>query len=396
MAGQGVVPLKIALVQHRLRRNDGQGRVNLEIVLKALERGHHVTLLCEWIEPELRDHPRVAWVRIPCPNQFSNLVGGAISSVYANRWLSKHHRELDVILANGATTTYPVDVCACHMVHSAWIKSSAHPCKQPGLGNLYQGLYTRFNAYRELQAYRTARSVVAVSHKVKRELIAAGIPGEKIEVIVNGVNLQEFRPGPEDRAAIGLPCDVPLGLFVGGLKIPLKNPDTILHAMTQVPDIHVAFAGAAEGSPFPLLADDLGVTDRAHFLGFRRDIPALMRASDFLIFPSRYEAGTLVVLEALASGLPVITAATVGNSEFVTPECGIVQDDPNDVAALAQNMVSMMKNAKDTLKRARMSQAACHSVADLTWDNMADRYLNKAESLAGHSPLPTGNPVVSG
>ncbi len=388
--------MKIALVQHRLRRNDGQGRVNLEIVLRALQRGHHVTLLCEWIEPELRDHPGVTWVRIPCPNQYSNLVGGFISSVLANRWLAHHRPEMDVVMANGATTTYPVDVCACHMVHSAWIKSQAHPSRQLGLSNRYQGLYTRFNARRELQAYHAAHNVVAVSQKVKRELVEAGVPSDKIEVIVNGVNLDEFHPGPEERVALGLPVDVPLGLFVGGLKIPLKNPDTILRAMTKAPQIHVAFAGAAEGSPFPALAESLGVADRAHFLGFRRDIPALMRASDFLVFPSRYEAGTLVVLEALASGLPVITAATVGNSEFVTAECGIVQEDPNDVDALAGHMATMSEGLTNTLKRARMSEAACRSVASLTWSNMADRYLDKAESIGSHLQVPPCPIVNSG
>ncbi len=377
--------MKIALVQHRLRRNDGQGRVNLEIVMRALERGHHVTLLCEWIEPELEGHRQVTWVRIPCPNQYSNLAGGYISSLYANRWLAANRSAVDVVMSNGATTTFPVDVCACHMVHNAWIKSDAHPSRQAGVMNKYQGLYTRVNAVRELQAYRAAHSVVAVSQKVKNELVAAGITADKIEVIVNGVNLEEFHPGPEDRSILGLPVNVPLGLFVGGLKIPLKNPDTILKAMTKVPHVHVAFAGAVEGSPFPALAEKLGVQDRAHFLDFRRDIPALMRASDFLVFPSRYEAGTLVVLEALASGLPVITASTVGNSEFVTPDCGIILDDPNDAETLASNMESMAAGLHDTLKRARMSEAACRNVAALTWTNMANRYIDKAEEFGGHS-----------
>jgi glycosyltransferase involved in cell wall biosynthesis len=262
--------------------------------------------------------------------------------------------------------------------------------------NRYQGIYTWVNSKRELQAYRLARNVIAVSHKVKRELVACGVDADKIEVIVNGVNLDEFHPGAEDRAALGLPINVPLGLFVGGLKIPLKNPDTILDALAKTPDIHVAFAGDATGGPFPALAKRLGVSDRAHFLGFRKDIPALMRASDFLVFPSRYEAGTLVVLEALASGLPVITAATVGNSDFVTEECGIVQADPNDASLLAANMETMTATLHDTLKRARMCEAACRSVAGHTWTFMANRYVDIAEQLGGYLQPATKTTVNTG
>ncbi len=388
--------MKIALVQHRLRRNDGQGRVNLEIVLRALERGHHVTLLCEWIEPELRENPMVRWIHIPYPGHLSNLVGGEVSAFYANRWLQAHRGEVDVVMANGTTTLFPVDMCACHMVHSAWIKSPSHPSNQPGLMNMYQGLYTWVNSKRERTAYKLASKVIAVSHKVKSELIACGVDGDKIEVIVNGVNLDEFHPGAEDRLGLGLPANVPLGLFVGGLKIPLKNPDTILEAMVKTPEIHVAFAGDATGGPFPALANKLGVGSRAHFLGFRKDIPALMRASDFLVFPSRYEAGTLVVLEALASGLPVITASTVGNSDFVSADCGIVQDDPNDAVLLAHNMETMSATLHDTLKRARMSEAACRSIAGHTWTFMANRYVDIAERLGGHSRTETRTAVKIG
>jgi glycosyltransferase involved in cell wall biosynthesis len=71
-------------------------------------------------------------------------------------------------------------------------------------------------------------------------------------------------------------------------------------------------------------------------LGFRQDVPDLMKAADFLVFPSRYEPFGLVVLEAMATGIPVITAATTGATELVTPDCSFVLPDSDDTQALAE------------------------------------------------------------
>ena len=109
-----------------------------------------------------------------------------------------------------------------------------------------------------------------------------------------------------------------------------KNLDTVLQALVGASGVHLAVVGAREGSPYPALAERLGVADRVHFLGFRRDMAQIMQAVDIFVFPSRYEPFGIVVLEAMASGVPVILAATVGAAEVVTPDCGVVLPDPED------------------------------------------------------------------
>ena len=116
------------------------------------------------------------------------------------------------------------------------------------------------------------------------------------------------------------------------------------------------------------MAEALGVAPRVHFLGFRTDMPALMRAADFFVFPSRYEACSLVLLEALASGLPVITAASAGGAEIVTQDVGFVLPDSEDVEGLA---ASMTRLADDVELRLGMRSAARRLATAHGWQAMA-------------------------
>lgn len=230
--------------------------------------------------------------------------------------------------------------------------------------------------------YRDTRRIVAVSAQVRQELLAIGVPPEHVSVILNGVDLTEFAPGVEDREALGLPPGVSLALFVGDIRTPRKNLDTVLRALTDVPGLHLAVVGSPEGSPFPRLADELGVASRTHFLGYRRDVARIMRASDLFVFPSRYEACSLVLLEALASGLPVVTARTAGGAEIVTPECGVVLTDPVDVAGLTAHLCRLV--ADGDLRRA-MGRAARAAAEAHSWRGMADQYLALYEEAAARN-----------
>ena len=151
-----------------------------------------------------------------------------------------------------------------------------------------------------------------------------------------------------------------------------KNLDSVLKALVEAPNTHLAVVGTLEGSPFPKLAADLGIADRVSFLGFRRDIAEIMRAADMFVFPSRYEACALVLVEAIASGLPVITARTTGGSEVVTTESGILLDDPNDVAALARAINDL---SADRARRKAMAEAAFAESKKHTWLQVASDYL---------------------
>jgi glycosyltransferase involved in cell wall biosynthesis len=347
--------------------------VNYEIARGALCAGLQVTLIAESCADELATHDRVHLVILPVsslPTRFLKNLSFAIRSAC---WLSQNRKDIDVIQANGFITFAAVDVVAAHFVHGAWLDSPhARTGTNWSVRALYQRGYTRMNAYLEQVAFRRARRVVAVSENVASELRKAGILDHQIAVIFNGVDLDEFCPRVSDRPLFRLPGGVTLFLFCGDIRTRRKNLDTVLRAVAQVGCVHLAVAGAVDRSPYPALARELGTADRVHFLGHITNMSALMGAVDAFIFPSRYDPLGLVVLEAMASGLPVVTAKTTG-AAAVLDDPHWTLNDPEDVSELARLVLLL---AADPLLRKRLgdknrSKALAHS-----WTAMAQQYLD--------------------
>jgi len=372
--------MRIALITPKIVNGDGQGRVNLEVARCLLARGHDLVLLAQEGAPSLTSHPQVTWIPMPGRTWPTALLREAVLAWASARWLRAQRDTLDLILSNGCVTSVPADVNAAHFVHHAWRSAPANETTgRPLLQRVYRALYTALNVRWERRAFEAARRVVAVSEQVRAELIGAGVPPYRIRVIPNGVDTAEFAPGAGDRAALGLPSGVPLALFVGDLQTSRKNLDTTLHALSRTPRLHLAVVGRVGESPYPALAAELGLTARVHFLDFRTDVPALMRAADFVVCPSRYEPFSLVVLEALASGRPVVTSRTVGAASLLTEDCGIVVEDPEDVEGLSAALLRLTATPAlcEQMGRAGRTLALRH-----TWTDMADQYAALLEDLA--------------
>jgi len=366
------------LVTHVVRRGDGQGRVNYEVVREALNRGWTATLLASEISPELQTDPRVRWLPLGSRGIPSYLLRELVFAQRSQGILKRHRK--GVLVSNGCITRSPADLNACHFVHSSWLASSVHPGRiDHGPRAAYHRLYSAVNARLELQAYRAARRVVSVSEQVRRELIGTGIDAGKIVTIPNGVDTQEFTPEIRpDRQRFGLPSDATIALFAGDLRSPRKNLDAVLKALASVPDLHLAVAGWLEKSPYPEMARSLGLEGRVHFLGNVREMPLLMRTCDVFAFPSRYEACSLVMLEAMAAGLPVITARTTGGAELVPADGGFLMESPEDLAGLKSILDGIVREP-GILRR--MSSISREAALKLGWSEMGRKYIDQMETL---------------
>jgi len=371
--------MHIAIVSRYARPGDGQGRANFEIALRAVSRGYQVSLLADQVDPRLIG-AGAQWIPIQPRNRGVDLMYGLESIALANRALRALPRRPDIVHGYGWTLDGPHEINTAQFVHSAWRRHPVHPSRaNRGAYAAYQWSYSALNAWGERKAFRNAKRVIAASSTVRRELIdIVGLDPDRVGVVLNGVDVEQFYPGERDRTQWGLPADVPLGLFTGDIRTGRKNLDTVLKALVNVPEMHLAVVGRLAGSPFPEMARDLGVDARVHFLDFRKDIADIMRACDFFVFPSRYEACALVLLEALASGLPVVTAETTGGAEVVVDGCGIRIPDTEDVSELA---TAMRRVATDPAGRKAMSEAARKQALGYTWDVIAGQYLAEYEQL---------------
>jgi glycosyltransferase involved in cell wall biosynthesis len=371
--------MKICIITHIVAKGDGQGRVNYEVVKEALHQGNEVTLIANKIDEQLIYHPGIRWIEIKSKKIPTSLLKNIVFSAKSSEWLKKHHNEFDIIQTNGAITSSVADINAVHFVHSSWLKSPAHVSQgRRDIYGVYQWFYTKVNSYWEKKSFKSSSSLVAVSDKVRKDLIDSGVPNEKVHVVINGVDLAEFYPGEQDREKIGLPIGVPLAFFAGDIRSSRKNLDTVLKSLVNVPELHLAVAGKTEGSPYPQMSEELGVSNRVHFLGFRRDMADIMRAVDFFVFPSRYEACSLVMLEAMASGLPVITATTAGGAELITNDCGFVLSDPNSMQELTLSLNVLTQQPE---MRIQMGRQASTVAKNYSWKLMADQYINIFEKV---------------
>ena len=162
-----------------------------------------------------------------------------------------------------------------------------------------------------------------------------------------GVPLERFA-APVDRksvrAGLGLAPDT-FAVITVGEHIPRKNHETCLRAVAATPGATLLFCGVGEKeAELRELAETLHVGDRVQFLGFRRDVPALLGASDAFLFPSFQEGLPVSLMEAMAAGLPCVASRVRGNSDLIVPGQGGMLCAPTDFAAMARALSTLRED----------------------------------------------------
>lgn len=179
---------------------------------------------------------------------------------------------------------------------------------------------------RVLEAVDWSAATLTRSQSLAEMLVEAGCEGGKVCAIPNGTDTRVFQPREQAsvRRGLGVPIDSKLVLFVGNL-LPVKNPTFLMEAMSKVSaDLVLVGAGPLEAS-LRQLATNLGMAERVRFLGGlpAPEVARWMNAADVLCLSSHNEGLPNVVIESLASGLPVVATAVGGIGELVDrPERG--------------------------------------------------------------------------
>ena len=190
--------------------------------------------------------------------------------------------------------------------------------------------------------------MLAVSDDTRRSLVAQGYPPRLVEVVHNGIDVEAeaAKHGAGLRAELGVPEDAVLIGEIARL-CDVKGQRELIEAVALVPGVHVALAGAdleqggAYRAMLERLADERGVADRVHFLGFRADAAAVLDQLDVLVLPSWIEGLPVIVLEAMAHAKPVIATPVGGTAELVADgETGLLVP-PRDPERLAEAIRSL-------------------------------------------------------
>jgi glycosyltransferase involved in cell wall biosynthesis len=215
------------------------------------------------------------------------------------------------------------------------------------------------------RSVRQAARVLAVSEWTKRDLIDHyGLPADKIVVTPNGVDTL-FRPGTG-------PEGTPYALFVGTLQ-PRKDPIAALEAVALAnADLRLVLVGPDKGlgDEARRAASRLGLNGRVEFAGHvaKQELAKLYRGAVCLVFPSLYEGFGLPVVEAMASGTPVVAAAS-GSIPEVAGDAAVLVD-PGDPVALAGGIERAIAD-RERLVRAGLERARHYSWAETATRTLA-------------------------
>jgi teichuronic acid biosynthesis glycosyltransferase TuaC len=184
-----------------------------------------------------------------------------------------------------------------------------------------------------LAAGQGATGLLAVSSALKADMVALGMPEERIRVHYTGVDLTLFQPLDRNEAKAELGVSGPLIVTVGAL-IPRKRQGLVIEALTHVPGATLALIGKGEdAAKLAAQAQSLGVADRVRQLGAlpHAEIARWLGAADVMCLPSASEGLANAWVEALACGTPIVITDVGGAPELVDrPEAGQMVDANRD------------------------------------------------------------------
>jgi glycosyltransferase involved in cell wall biosynthesis len=193
-------------------------------------------------------------------------------------------------------------------------------------------------------AGRGADGLLAVSEAMKADMVAIGIPADRIRVHHTGVDLGRFAPRERAAAKAVFGVAEPLVVSLGAL-IPRKGHDVVIDAVARLPGVALLIAGdGPERGALQAKIDALGLAHRVRLLGGipHVELPLLLGAADVMALASASEGLANAWVEALACGTPIVITTAGGAAEVVTdPDYGrIAPRDPADFAAAIGDLLA--------------------------------------------------------
>ncbi len=348
--------MKIAIIRKRYVSHGGAERFTADFVNHLVARGLEVHLIAsEWVGER---NPRVVFHPVPMFR-----LGSFFSTLTFTLGVSRVCRRNRFDLVQSHERTLSQDLYrAGDGCHREWLlrrKKGASFLKRLSIAlNPFHWLMLWIE--RRLMSH--SKKIVAISKGVREEILRHyGVPPERVTVIYNAVDLERFHPKRRETTGRSLRVEKEIKeqekviLFVGsGFK--RKGVGPLIEAVARLRDLPVKLwiVGKGDIGKYQRRVDRLHLQDQVRFFGPVAPVDPFYAAADLFVFPTLYEPFGQVHLEALASGLPVITHRRCGGAEAI--ECGVngdLLDDPTDPEELSSKIRRLIEHPDpETLRRA--------------------------------------------
>jgi UDP-glucose:(heptosyl)LPS alpha-1,3-glucosyltransferase len=348
----------------------GSSRNVLEVSKYLSGWGHEMHIFANECDPVAEG---VSFHKIPAFTHNFLLREGATTLL--ETLLMKTHR-YDVTIA-APNRYFSPDICHVRILNK--IDVEFHN-KQSDLSSKATLAFEKYNL-------KKAKHIIAMSKAVKESIIECyGIPAENITVIYDGVSLKQFDVEKkrafraEIRNLYGIDEKEVLLLFAGN-PFSRKGLEFLIRALPSFSGrrIRLLVLGKGDISPYMKIAEELGVAGKIVYAGFTTEIHKYFAASDIFVFPTLYEPFGLVITEAMASGLPVVTSACAGAAELIEDgKEGLLLKDPKD----SRELVEKIKLLFNKEAAQRMGVAARKKAEQYTWERTAKEMLKVFEAVA--------------
>lgn len=364
--------MKIALSFPGCHRRGGVERVMFECANYLAERGREAHVYASDLD-SAGLHPRVVQQRVDlprCPRALRPLAFRMRSS----RQLSSS----DVHGAFGVESP-PGGVLWVGSVHRAWLDISGRQ------RNLEGRLRQRCNLFhpvilgleRQCFGRRRYRKLIALTEQVKADLIRFyDVPAEDIVIIPNGYSPSEFNLDRRQelrgvmRSRLGYQEDQRVVIFVAN-ELERKGFAPLLRAIAALKDPRICLLAVGRMRPdsYRTEIERLGMAKRVCFTGPTSDVATFYAAADLFALPTQYEAWGLVIVEAMACGLPVLTSRLAGAAITVQEgRTGELLDNPRDAGEIAVKLETLLAGAHVS------GAEIAASVAPYAWSRVLQRY----------------------
>ena len=364
---------KICYICSNLSYKNSNGLYTLELI-KRLNKQFEIHAIIGASDKQLNNtiiHKRINLYK----SDKSRFLNGILNTIYIP--IIKKKYKIDLFHSQFLSSINP-DLVTMHGCYKAWCKIANKFESYP----ITEFIKDHITLFPEKIILKKARKIIVVSEGLKKDILENyNISKEKIIVIQNGVDLEKFKPDLKKRIKIRekykILDDEILLFFAGAFE--RKGLKYVIKALPLVKGkVKLMVVGGNNPLPYKDIALKLGVLDKIIFTGFVPSIVEYYCAADIFVFPSFYEAFSLATLEAVASGLPLITTKINGTEELVKEGYNgfFVKRDPKDIAEKINILI------KDENLRKQMSRNARKLVEkNYTWDICAKKTAEVYEEL---------------